>query len=338
MSTLQKAPPAVKSMQVATAANLPVPQKPLELMEIGEVGKVQMEGMSGVTQRLMTNAKGSDLDEMGKLVGNLLVAAKGYDPKTLGKGGLFTWGKTKAQQFQNRFTTVDTQVNQLVGQIDQRTQHFRSRVPDLESMRVDTIKFHDDLGDQIEEMNRRIEWMELNPPSVDPNDPMDGQKLATWNQVIQLGRKRADDLRRVQFLAQQALPQIEQSKVNCAMLVQKFSDIKATTIPAWQQLLAAYIIQLEIQKGVEMTENIDDAFNEAVKKSSDLNRSNSVRVATSLARSSIDMSTLQHTQQNLLATIDEVKNIALQGQQRLAQERPMIEQMSKELSNKLSKR
>jgi len=100
MSTLQKAPPAVKSMQVATAANLPVPQKPLELMEIGEVGKVQMEGMSGVTQRLMTNAKGSDLDEMGKLVGNLLVAAKGYDPKTLGKGGLFTWGKTKAQQFQ----------------------------------------------------------------------------------------------------------------------------------------------------------------------------------------------------------------------------------------------
>lgn len=327
--------------QPAPAANI-VPHAPLTIEEIGAVGQQPMTRLSGVTDKLTQNARGADLDEVGKLLGNLLVTAKGYDPTKLGKGGgisgLFRWGQTKAQQIQNNFTSVDTQVDQLLTQIDQRVVHFKNRIPDLNQMRADTIQFHKDLDTEMARMNERISWMEANPPADDVNDPFSASKKAQWNQVIQMGRKRVDDLRRVQILAEQQVPQIDLMIVNCSSLSQKFTDIKATTIPAWKQLFAAYIVQLEIQKGAEMAEAVDNSFNEALKKAADLSHSNTVKVQQSLQRSTVDLATIEYTQRKLLDAIDQVGKIAEEGKARLAAERPKLEALSKELNDKLRDR
>lgn len=321
---------------VAPVGNL----KPISLEELSDYGQKSMQGMASVSEKVTQQARGADTEEMGKLLGDLLVAAKGYDPSKLGgdKGisKLFQWGRSKAQQIQNQFTTVDTQVDQLLGQIDKQVVVFKNQIPTLESMKVEMQVFYEDLQKQIDEMERRIQWMVDNPPTVDPNDPFSAQEKSTWDQVIQMARKRVSDLANVQLLAQQLGPQIDMMKVNSVSLVQKFGDIKATTIPAWKQLLAAYIIQLQQKKGVEMTEAIDDAFNQAIMKGADLNKQNAVRIATSVNRSSIDMATLQYSHQKLLETFDEVQRINAEGQQRIAAERPALEQLSKELNQKIA--
>ena len=86
--------------------------------------------------------------------------------------------------------------------------------------------------------------------------------------------KRIDDLKRAQMIAMQTAPEIRLLQNNSRMLIAKFQDIVAVTIPAWKKQFSLHILMEEQAKSAALVTAIDDATNAALRKNADLLRQN----------------------------------------------------------------
>ncbi len=315
-----------------------VPGKALTMEEIGTFGQRAQGQLSTVTDKITGVAKTSDMDEVGKLLTDTIMAAKGYDPQNLFKKGFLGFFKAKGAQLQMKFDTVDQTVNRLVGQIDQRIQLFRGRIRDLEQLAIQNRNFHDSLDGEIEAVNARADWMEANVPEVDPADPMSATTRQQWITVINFARKRADDLRRAQVLAQQQQAQIALMADNSGALAMKFADIKVTTIPSLKQTFTLYVLNLEQKKGAEFATQIDDMTDETLKKNAALLGQNTVLINTALTRSNVSMEALQANHEAVIKSLEDVERIRNDMKARIASEAPRLEQLSSDLTKRLAQK
>lgn len=328
----------VQSLQLpAVQAQRSTNIKPMTMEDIGNVGSAAANGSAQITTKITGIAKTSDMDELGTLLMETIKMAKGYDPASLQKSGLFGFFKSKISDFRAKFDTVDSSVNQLVTQIDQRIALFKGRIRDLEQLAVMNQQEHDKLTGEIAFINERADWMENNVPVVDPNDGFASQRVQDWNTVIDFARKRADDLRRLQMLMQQQAAQITQMKQNSGALAQKFSDLKTTTIPALKQTFTLYVINLEQAKGAEFADVMDETTNKAIQDNAAKLGQNTTKIMNSLTRSNISVDTLKANQDAIINSLNEVERIRSEMKMRLTSEAPQIEQLSRELSARLAK-
>ena len=300
-------------------------QKPLTMDDVSSYGTKQQASLASVTDKITGVAKTSDMDEVGKLLTSTIMAAKGFDPNNLFKKGFLGFFKAKANEIQMRFDTVDGTVNRLVQQIDQRIQLFRQRITDLDNLAKANRQFHDSLTSEIEEILARADWMEQNQPQVDPTDAFSAQQLQQWITVINFARKRADDLRRAQILAQQQDAQIALMKDNSAALALKFADVKVTTIPSMKTTFSLYVINMGKKKGGEFSEHVDDVNDEVLKRNAAMLGANTTAINKALTRSNIGIEALQANHDAIVNSLQEIDRIRAEMKTRIASEAPKIE-------------
>lgn len=334
-------PVQISPVETPVAISTPIvlaglPGKALTMAEIGTFGQRAQVHLATVTDKITGVAKTSDMDEVGKLLTDTIMAAKGYDPSNLLKGGFFGFFKAKGTQLQMKFDSVDDTVNRLVDQIDQRIVLFSGRIRDLEVLGEQNKGFYASLAGEITAVNERADWMEANIPEIDPSDPMTATSRQQWITVINFARKRADDLRRAQVLAQQQQAQIALMADNSGALVMKFNDIKVTTIRTLKQTFSLYILNLEQKKGAEFSEMVDDTTDEALKKNAALLGQNTVMINTALTRSNISMDALRVNQDAIVKSLEDVERIHSEMKSRLVAEAPQLEQLSGDLTRRLA--
>lgn len=332
--------PALAMPLVAPAdvpALMPTALAPISLTEATGYGASELAGASQAADKITAIARCGDMDEVGQSFNALLVTAKKYDPSNLKKGGGFLGlFKVKFQELKNQFATVDQQVDRLVAETDGRVALFKSRIGDLEHLYDDNEARYHALGAKADEFERRIAWMEQNRPAVDASDAFSVQHLADWNGAIDLAKKTVDDMRRGQALCQMTAPMIRQMESNSGALVMKFGEIKSSTIPVLKQAFALYILNLEQEKGAAFATAVDDLTNETLKKNAEKLGQTTVAVQTSLARSSIDMATLQSVQASTIKAIEDAQRIRTEMQTRLQTEAPQIAALSQQLAQRLA--
>lgn len=339
-------PPAsvmgVQPVIIPTNENLPAAYtgpalQPFTMGEIADYGNVQGQQISAVAQTINAQTRAADVGAVGKVVGDILVVAKGYDPSKIKQGGGFLGlFKGKAQQFKNQFTSVDTQIREMTVELKNHQNMLRQRIPQMEQLAKDIEARHAAMGVVIAEAERRIAWMEANKPIVPEGDTFKAQELATWNTVIDMAKMRVHDLRILQVLAENQVPRIVQMQQQAAILLQKLQSIIDLVIPQWQSLLAEYIMQLGVKKTGELAHKVTDSFNEAQVQAAKLGRANAVAIANTQQRAVVDMATLKTVQQELMQSLTEVRQITDDGARRREQERPELERLSTELQRVLT--
>lgn len=308
--------------------------RPFTMQEIVDYGRTHSVAASSVSAKINASARSGDIDEVGKALTSLLTGAEKYDVKSLKGGGLFGLFKRTKRQLEAHYQTVDQQMNVLANDVEKQVQHFKARVGDLQGLRTENRDRHAALGAAIETASQRIEWMEQNPPQVDVNDPMSASELQSWNNTITYARKRVDDLGRDQAMCVMVDNMIEMMINNTSQLVLKFGEIKGTTLPQLQMGFSLYIANMESEKGADFATAITDKNNEIMRQNADKLGMATVKVGAAMARSSIDLTTLQHVKDSLFKTGDEMKRIASETAQRLQSESPQIAQISQDVANR----
>ncbi|MBL8320805.1 MAG: toxic anion resistance protein, partial [Acinetobacter sp.] len=99
----------------------------------------------------------------------------------------------------------------------------------------------------------------------------------------------------------------------------KFYAIKNITLPAWKNQISLAISLKEQKNSVQLANTIDDATNELLKRNADLLHQNSVDTARANQRSVIDIETLEHVQNTLINTVNDVLQIQKEGVQKRAE-------------------
>lgn len=316
--------------------------------QLSELGRQSGQSISQYSDHILKQVKQNDLDEMGSKLGEVVVQARSLNLSELTEqrskipliGGFLNRMKSNKEGFVLKFQSVDTHIQKIMHELSAGERGLTSRNQMLEQMFGHTLQEFEMLGVSIvtgkiklAELEQNIQQQQLS--NLNPS-PQQAQEISDLKQLAARLDKRVGDLNALQMSAMQTLPMIRMIQHNNQTLVEKFHNVRELTLPAWKRQFMLAISLLEQKKAAELAQNIDDSTNEFLRKNAELLQQNSVSTARINQRAVIDIETLEHVQQTLIATIEEVQNIQKQGFDNRRDAESRIRNLQQELKDRLT--
>ena len=133
----------------------------------------------------------------------------------------------------------------------------------------------------------------------------------------------------------QMAPQVRLIQNNDALMIEKIQSSLVNTIPLWKSQMVLAIGLENSRAATEAQHQVNDVTNELLKRNADILRLGTVATAKEAERSIVDIETLRHTNEQLVATLDEVVQIQNQGREGRAAAEIELRKIEGELKTKL---
>ena len=296
---------------------------------VAEYGKNIATQTSGYTDELLNLVQNKDLDETGQKLNQVVQVAQQLNTSSiLNKkknsgffGGLMSKIKGAKNNLDMHFNTTKEQIDTLVKEIEKSQSGLKARVDTLDRMFDGVQSEYKQLGVYIAagKLKQDEIQQEISTLTAQAQDQTTTQRIYDLNHLANNLEKRVSDLQVLQQSAMQTLPMIRIIQSNNLMLVDKFYAIKNITLPAWKNQISLAISLNEQKNSVQLANTIDDATNDLLKRNADLLHQNSVDTAKANQRSVIDIETLEHVQNTLIKTVNDVIQIQKEGMQKRAE-------------------
>ena len=296
---------------------------------VAEYGKNIATQTSGYTDELLNLVQNKDLDETGQKLNQVVQVAQQLNTSSiLNKkknsgffGGLISKIKGAKNNIDMHFNTTKEQIDTLVKEIEKSQSGLKARVDTLDRMFHGVQSEYKQLGVYIAagKLKQDEIQQEISTLTAQAQDQTTTQRVYDLNHLANNLEKRVSDLQVLQQSAMQTLPMIRIIQSNNLMLVDKFYAIKNITLPAWKNQISLAISLNEQKNSVQLANTIDDATNDLLKRNADLLHQNSVDTAKANQRSVIDIETLEHVQNTLIKTVNDVIQIQKEGMQKRAE-------------------
>ncbi|MCF7641503.1 MAG: tellurium resistance protein [Pseudomonadales bacterium RIFCSPHIGHO2_12_FULL_40_16] len=296
---------------------------------VAEYGKNIATQTSGYTDELLNLVQNKDLDETGQKLNQVVQVAQQLNTSSiLNKkknsgffGGLMSKIKGAKNNIDMHFNTTKEQIDTLVKEIEKSQSGLKARVDTLDRMFHGVQSEYKQLGVYIAagKLKQDEIQQEISTLTSQAQDQTTTQRVYDLNHLANNLEKRVSDLQVLQQSAMQTLPMIRIIQSNNLMLVDKFYAIKNITLPAWKNQISLAISLNEQKNSVQLANTIDDATNDLLKRNADLLHQNSVDTAKANQRSVIDIETLEHVQNTLIKTVNDVIQIQKEGMQKRAE-------------------
>ena len=296
---------------------------------VAEYGKNIATQTSGYTDELLNLVQNKDLDETGQKLNQVVQVAQQLNTSSiLNKkknsgffGGLMSKIKGAKNNIDMHFNTTKEQIDTLVKEIEKSQSGLKARVDTLDRMFHGVQSEYKQLGVYIAagQLKQDEIQQEISTLTSQVQDQTTTQRVYDLNHLANNLEKRVSDLQVLQQSAMQTLPMIRIIQSNNLMLVDKFYAIKNITLPAWKNQISLAISLNEQKNSVQLANTIDDVTNDLLKRNADLLHQNSVDTAKANQRSVIDIETLEHVQNTLIKTVNDVIQIQKEGMQKRAE-------------------
>ncbi|MCU4639872.1 toxic anion resistance protein [Acinetobacter courvalinii] len=296
---------------------------------VAEYGKNIANKTSTYTDELLSLVQNKDLDNTGQKLNEVVQVAQQLNTSSiLNKskssgflGGLLSKFKSAKQNFDQHFNTTKEQIDVLVKEIESSQSGLKARVGTLDKMFDAVQDEYKQLGVYIAagQLKQQDIQQQISALSAQEQDQQTTQQIYDLNHLANNLEKRVSDLQVLQQSAMQTLPMIRIIQSNNLMLVDKFYAIKNITLPAWKNQISLAISLQEQKNSVQLAKAIDDTTNELLRRNAELLHQNSVDTAKANQRSVIDVETLEHVQNTLIKTVNDVIQIQKEGMQKRAE-------------------
>ena len=293
---------------------------------VAEYGKNIATKTSTYTDELLNLVQNRDLDATGQKLNQVVQVAQQLNTSSILSqkkssgffGNIISKCKGAKGNFDAHFNTTKEQLDVLVKEIETSQSGLKARVDTLDKMFDGVQDEYKQLGVHIAAGRLREQELqqEISALTALPQDQTTTQKIYDLNHLANNLEKRVSDLQVLQQSAMQTLPMIRIIQSNNLMLVDKFYAIKNITLPAWKNQISLAISLSEQKNSVQLANTIDDATNELLRRNADLLHQNSVDTAKANQRSVIDIETLEHVQNTLIKTVNDVIQIQKEGVQK----------------------
>lgn len=298
---------------------------------------------TAVSQQMLDGVRNKDVGPVGDIMSGMMLQFKGLDPDSINGNWLtrkFKSIESRVLGFKMEFEEVNDQVAGMVTQLETHQTILMTDVAKLDRLYDATVvQFNqleiyivagenmlDILNDtNIPEMQKIVEAGEDGADGT-PSSLMPQQFADLQNKRDQLERK-VHDLKLVRQVSLMALPQLRQTQDSDNALIGKIGSIKSTTIPLWYQQMAIALSIQNTQKAADATNSVTDATEQMMKDNADRFKVATIAARKSVERSVISIETIQHVNDAVISTLDEVVAITEQGKtNRAAADRILVTQ------------
>lgn len=324
---------------IMASGDAPLAAEVVTEQQIDQLGEKNAMALSAISHKMLSHVRAADADAFGKKLNELVGVAKDLNPSRFEKPGLISkltslFGSAK-EKVLAQFQTVDKRMQALITELDHSANLHSGRINDMEEMYDANLRAHTDLQAAVAEGERLIKVLQAQlAGEAQADDAFAAQRANDTRNRIERLEKRIDDLKRAMLLAKQAAPEIRLLQENARTLAMKFKDVKAVTIPAWQNAFTLFLVQMEQKKSAALVHAVHDATDEAFRMQADLLRQNTQEIAHAKQRSIVSIETLEHVQQQLLGSFDDMARINEEGRRSRKEAEPKLRALEQELINR----
>ncbi|MCI8913219.1 MAG: toxic anion resistance protein [Lawsonibacter sp.] len=305
-------------------------------------GAAAQKNIAAFSESALSNVKTKDLGEVGEALSSLVVELKTFgEPEKKGIGGFFQKKKNELEAMKANYARAEVNVEKIVKVLKDHQVTLMKDVAMFDQMYELNTKYYKELTMYILAGKKRLEYLrthdlaELKKKAETTGAQEDAQAYNDFANLCNRFEKKLHDLELTRMISVQMGPQTRLLQNNDTQMLEKIQSSLVNTIPLWKSQM---VLALGLEHGRQATAAqaaVTDMTNQLLQKNADMLKMGTIETAREAERSVVSIETLQHTNQQLITTLDEVMRIQTEGAQKRKEAEAELGRIEGELKRKL---
>lgn len=316
----------------------------LNTEQIMNYGSNAQKNISEFSDAALNSIRTKDLGEVGGMLGDLVIELKGMNFDAKEKKGFLGLFKKAAQNISSlkaQYDKAEVNVDKIVEALEAHEITLMKDISLMDKMYDKNQEYMKELTMYIIAGKLRIaqlreeELPKYIAKAKETNLPEDAQAANDFANMIGRFEKKVHDLELTRTISIQMAPQIRMIQNNDSLMAEKIRSSIVNTIPLWKNQMVLALSLHHSNEAMKAQREVTDVTNELLMKNAKTLHQGSISVAKEAERGIVDMETLKQTNLELIATLDEVRQIQDDGRARRAQAEEELGRIEGELKAKL---
>ncbi|MBQ6532403.1 MAG: toxic anion resistance protein [Solobacterium sp.] len=319
----------------------------IDIMEsnvILQYGSAAQKKVTDFSDNALKNVRTKDLGEIGGLLSTLVTELKGFnanEEEKKGLFGLFKKGTDKAAAFKARYDKAEANVDKIAALLEEHQITLLKDIALLDQLYERNAQNTKELTMYIIAGRKKLaqvrneEVPKLIEKARQSGLPEDTQAANDLAQACDRFEKKLYDLELTRQVSIQMAPQIRLIQNNDTLMTEKIQSTLVNTIPLWKNQIVLALGINHSKEAMEAEREVSNMTNELLKKNAETLHQATVEVAKESERGIVDIETLQHTNEELIATLDEVLAIQQEGHEKRQAAEAELARIESELHTKM---
>ncbi len=312
--------------------------------QILSYGSNAQKNISDFSADALAKVRTKDLGEVGNMLTDLVSELKGLsyeEAPAKGLKGLFKKTSRSIADLKNRYDKAEVNVDKITAALDGHWVTLNKDIVTMDKMYEMNQQYFKELSMYIIAGKLRLqELRETELPKYiqkaqESNLPEDVQTANDYANLLGRFEKKLHDLELTRMISIQMAPQIRLIQNNDSLMAEKIQTAIVNTIPLWKQQMVLALSMYHSQQAMEATHEVSEMTNALLKKNAEALHTGSIAVAQESERGIVDIETLKQTNQELISTLEEVRQIQEDGRARRAEAEVELGRIEGELKQKL---
>ena len=306
-------------------------------------GAPAQKKVSEFSDAALEGVRTKDFGETGEMISNLIVQLKGLNDDG-GKGGflgLFRKTKNKIQAMKIKYAKAEESVNTISGELERHQVVLLKDITTLDKLYEMNLEYLKELTMYIAAGKKKLDFERentlpaLTTKAKETGLPEDAQAANDFSELCNRFERKLHDLELTRVVAIQMAPQIRLLQNNDSMMSEKIQTVLVNTIPLWKSQMVLALGIAHSEEAMKAQRSVTDMTNELLRQNAEKLHSSTVEIAKETERGVVDIETLTHTNEQLIATLDEVQQIQTEGRVKRAEAEQKLRGIENELKEKL---
>ena len=306
-------------------------------------GAAAQKNIADFSQGALETVRTKDMGQVGEMLSELVAQLSSIEPEEKKKGlaGLFQRAGDSMEKLKVQYSKAETNVDRITEALEKHQLTLMKDIAVLDQMYEKNLQYFKELtmyilaGQQKVKTERDGELARLRSAAAQSGRPEDAQAANDYAALIDRFEKKLHDLELTRIVSLQMGPQIRMVQNNDTLMTEKIQTSLVNTIPLWKSQMVLSLGIHHAQQAMEAQRQVTDMTNRLLKTNADMLKMASVETAKESERSIVDIETLQHTNQQLISTLDEVIQIQKDGAQKRKEAEVELGRIEGELKAKL---
>ncbi len=307
-------------------------------------GAAAQKNISDFSAQALDKVRTKDLGEVGDMLSSLVLELKDLnveDTEKKGLFGVFKRAQRSINELKARYDKAEVNVDKIAEALDEHWRILAKDIATMDKMYEMNLAYFKELSMYIIAGKLRLEELrgkdlpELQEKARQSGLPDDAQAANDFANMLVRFEKRLHDLELTRMISVQMAPQIRLIQNNDSLMAEKIQTSIVNTIPLWKSQMVLALSMQHSQQAMEAQREVSNVTNELLRKNAQALKMNSAAVARESERGVVDIVTLTETNQKLIETLDEVRQIQEEGRAKRADAETELVRIENELKQKL---
>ena len=307
-----------------------------------QYGAAAQKNIASFSENALNGVRTKDLGEVGDALSNLVVELKNFGvEEKKGILGFFQKKRNEIEAMKASYSKAEANVDKIVDVLEGHQVTLMKDIAMLDQMYELNTKYYKELTMYILAGKKRLEAVrageleELRKKAETSGTQEDAQAYNDLANLCTRFEKKLHDLELTRMISVQMGPQTRLIQNNDALMLEKIQSSLVNTIPLWKSQMVLALGLEHSRQATAAQSAVTDMTNDLLKKNADMLKMGTIETAKEAERSVVDIQTLQHTNQQLISTLDEVMKIQQDGAAKRKEAELELGRIEGELKQKL---